>query len=132
MSTRNDFRPRMAPPCSMLNPRTSYPEGFSVSAKSRKDILRKWKAACQRDQKDLPGKGGPLLAAFPFCLRYLFCLEDQHSCVFREVHATLVAFAAVVLNVPTGRAGKSKRRVATCAELHLFGILLTAFGALHR
>jgi hypothetical protein len=59
------------------------------------------------------------------------CLENEHRGVFREVYAASVACAAVVLNVVAGGTGKAERGVAARAELCLFGILMTAFGALH-
>jgi hypothetical protein len=43
----------------------------------------------------------------------------------------LVAFPAVVLNMPTNGTGKAEGCVAARAELRTFGALITAFGALH-
>jgi len=49
-------------------------------------------------------------------LRSFFGLQHDHAGVFHKVHATLIAFAAVVLNVPAGGTGKAKRRMAARAE----------------
>jgi hypothetical protein len=59
-------------------------------------------------------------------------LENQHGRVFLEVYAALVAFAAMVLKVSAGGAGKAQRSVAAHAELCRYGILTLALGALHR
>jgi hypothetical protein len=106
--------------------------GPALSAESRKDVLQKRKAPGQRDQKDVLGKRGPLSGAAPLLLHALLCLESKHRGVFCEVYATLVARAAVVLNVAAGGTGKAERGVAVRAELCLLGILMTAFGASHR
>ena len=129
---RNDIRPQMGPPFSRRTPHTSCPEGLSVSANSRQDVPQKRKAPRQWDQKDVFGQRGPLPGVSSLLLRSFSCLQHHHGCVFLEVHATSIAFAAVVLNVPAGRTDKAERRVAARAELRLCGILMAAFGASHR
>ena len=104
----------------------------ALPAQSRKDILQKRQPPCQRNQKDLPGKRRIPPRVPPFLLRCCSCLKNQHRPVLGEVYTALVACAAVVLNVAAGGTDKAQRGVAARAELCLFRIFMTAFGALHK